>query len=282
MIQRQQQTTSNRSDALNVHVVMVDFEIHSSQSCRNSSSHSEIHLKDLTLFQKLKKQMITNPLKPKNHTFKILIIGGSQVGKYSLACSFSKFKNLKGYAELISFVSNVISFDHVQITGHVFMDPADGVIHVLDVSQTCQSNREEFHKWNLFVLKGLVKDNALHVVVGNKNDLSNEERRMTFQEGQKLAKELNYPYVETSAWSPNSFHVFEMMLQKIYTRQNERTNPWLRSTFVINESNGRIMKVRESKQHEQLMTQPFKYQKKMIIVLFVIKVVTVISVFMVL
>ena len=153
---------------------------------------------------------------------------------------------------------------------------------MLDVSQTCQSNREEFHKWNLFVLKGLVKDNALHVVVGNKNDLSNEERRMTFQEGQKLAKELNYPYVETSAWSPNSFHVFEMMLQKIYTRQNERTNPWLRSTFVINESNGRIMKVRESKQHEQLMTQPFKYQKEMIIVLFVIKVVTVISVFMVL
>lgn len=131
-------------------------------------------------------------------------------------------------------------------------------------------------------MKGLVKDNALHVVVGNKNDLSNEERRMTFQEGQKLAKELNYPYVETSAWSPNSFHVFEMMLQKIYTRQNERTNPWLRSTFVINESNGRIMKVRESKQHEQLMTQPFKYQKEMIIVLFVIKVVTVISVFMVL
>lgn len=57
-----------------------------------------------------------------NFELQVLIIGGSQVGKYSLACSFSKFKNLKGYAELISFVSNVISFDHVQITGHVFMD----------------------------------------------------------------------------------------------------------------------------------------------------------------
>ena len=54
-------------------------------------------------------------------------------------------------------------------------------------------------------------ENMETVIIGNKNDLPDEEREVTTLEGEELAAELSIPFLETSALTGNNVEV--IMLQ---------------------------------------------------------------------
>ncbi|KAG2392402.1 hypothetical protein C9374_012654 [Naegleria lovaniensis] len=225
-------------------------------------------------------------LKQRTQTFDIIIVGGSNVGKHSLATAFQHFQF---QSKLFQIFFNSIQFDECTIKGRVFTDvstmgqrfgalnwrkkhPADGVLYVLDVSKTVEENLDEFRKWNSFVLQqGLVKSKCLNVVVGNKNDLSCEERKMTYHEGLELSKRIGIPfYVETNVYRDN-FNLFEMMLQNIYIQENEMNQ--MRSDFVIDESDGMIMKTEKCARPYTISINQFPYQKAWIIAVLVVLII---------
>ena len=62
----------------------------------------------------------------------------------------------------------------------------------------------KFHKLShLYFLQKIISQygeaNALMILVGNKCDVSANRRRVSYEEGAALAKELNIPFFETSA-----------------------------------------------------------------------------------
>ena len=46
------------------------------------------------------------------------------------------------------------------------------------------------------------------VIIGNKNDLPDDDRQVSTLEGEELAAELNIPFLETSALTGNNVEVF--------------------------------------------------------------------------
>lgn len=63
-------------------------------------------------------------------------------------------------------------------------------------------------------------DNIPIVLVGNKCDLE-EDREVTFDEGLSLSKELNCPFIETSAKSGyNVYMAFELLVKEIKKYRN--------------------------------------------------------------
>ena len=102
---------------------------------------------------------------------------------------------------------------------------ADGIIMVYDV--THRECFEHVRDWLKEVNK-YANEGTCMLLVGNKNDL--EDRAVTKEEGEELAKELGMPFLETSAkTADNVERAFERMTEQLVDMK-------LRSTDTRDES----------------------------------------------
>ena len=90
-----------------------------------------------------------------------------------------------------------------------------GCFIVYDI--TNQSSFDNVEKWYEHVQKEAGKDISI-ILVGNKSDLENE-RKVSKEKGEDLAKNLNCPFFETSAFSGiNISQIFQELGNNIFER----------------------------------------------------------------
>jgi Ras-related protein Rab-1A len=84
------------------------------------------------------------------------------------------------------------------------------------------SDRESFvnvSKWHEDVLESLSVEEAYFVLIGNKADLPESERKITFEEGKELADSKNMIFIETSArTSANIQELFSRVAEEFIIR----------------------------------------------------------------
>lgn len=147
------------------------------------------------------------------YCFKILIIGDAAVGKSSLLTRFSENTFVHAYQSTIGidFNTRMIRVDRAickleiwdtagqerfsTITANYYRG-AQGALLVFDVSR--RDSFEHVQSW-LDRAMQLGGEDVEPVLVGNKVDLSDEERQVSTAEGEAMAQLMNIPYVETSA-----------------------------------------------------------------------------------
>ena len=149
------------------------------------------------------------------YSFKVLLIGESNVGKTSLMTRFSEnLFTANTHATIgIDYNSRMIKIDRAvvkleiwdtagqekfgNITANYYRG-AQGALLVYDVGS--RSSFDLVKSW-YEKAKMLGGENLVAVLVGNKCDLLPEQRQVSQQEGQDLARSLGIPFIETSAKS---------------------------------------------------------------------------------
>ena len=167
------------------------------------------------------------------YTFKIILIGDISVGKTSLLTKFIDNTFIDNYNTTIvsEFKSKIIRFDenlninlniwdtcggerYKSITRQYFRN-ADGIILVYDIG-----NRESFDnikKWVKDIEDNCNKD-YVFFLIGNKCDLNDNQRKISYEEGEKISKELNLFFMEVSAKNGQNINLlFEYMTEYLIT-----------------------------------------------------------------
>ena len=147
-----------------------------------------------------------------NHTFKILTIGESGVGKTCVLRRFVENKFLKNHLATIGidFKTRVINLNGLTIKLKVwdtagqerfrnitnqYYKGADGILLVYDV--TDEESYNKIRDWMEQITSNTDNEDIGLVLLGNKCDM--ESRVVTEEMGKEMAKELNVDYYETSA-----------------------------------------------------------------------------------
>jgi small GTP-binding protein len=146
------------------------------------------------------------------YRFKVIVCGDPMVGKTSTVLRFTNkaFKatylptigvtisekallcQRKRYEYIIWDIAGQAKF---QMMRRHFYQGADGILIVFDLARA--ETLESIAKWYQDVKTHLKKE-IPGIIIGNKSDLE-EKRKVTKEEGIKLAKQLSLDYVETSA-----------------------------------------------------------------------------------
>jgi Ras-related protein Rab-1A len=149
-----------------------------------------------------------------DYNFKIIIIGDASVGKSALLTRFSENMYLDSYTSTIGidFNSRMIRVDRAickleiwdtagqerfsTITANYYRG-AQGALLVYDVG--LRDSFEHIQRW-YDRAKQLGGEDLEVIIIGNKSDLSDDERQVSIMDGEQLAQQLgNVPFVETSA-----------------------------------------------------------------------------------
>ena len=143
--------------------------------------------------------------------FKTFIIGDKAVGKTSLLFNFAPEASISNFVsssgmdfklKTIFVQGNKRPFKHqiwdtayAELAISTYYKDAKGFILVYDIT-----NENSFHNIpNWFQqIKTCCMDKAQFVLVGNKSDLENNDRQISYQDGQKLADSLGMEFFETS------------------------------------------------------------------------------------
>ena len=153
-------------------------------------------------------------IEPK-YTFKILTIGESNVGKTCVLRRFVENKFLKTHLATIGidFKTKNITVDDKEIKLKIwdtagqerfrnitnqYYKGADGIILIFDI--TDQNSFDKIQDWINQINSNTQTDEIGLILIGNKKDLDNN-RIISFKEGDALGKELGIKYFETSALS---------------------------------------------------------------------------------
>lgn len=144
--------------------------------------------------------------------FKIIIVGDPMVGKTSIILRFTDRAFKKIYISTIgvnitekkmTYRDNKIEFILWDIAGQSkfqmmrkhFYKGANAQILVFDL--TAPKTFKNISKWNLDI-KRYIEHDIPGILLGNKKDLE-DQRKVTKEEGLKLAQEIGFEYIETSA-----------------------------------------------------------------------------------
>ena len=148
-----------------------------------------------------------------NYIIKLLTLGDTEVGKTSIVLRYSddKFHQNKISTIGVDFKVKMITKGNEKIKISIYdtagqerfknivkhyYKGANGILLIYDIS-----NRNTFEKLQFWLDDLKVNadiDNLFIYLVGNKNDKV-EEREVSFEEGNKFAKEKNLPFIEVSA-----------------------------------------------------------------------------------
>ena len=182
-----------------------------------------------------------------DNTIKLLLIGDSSVGKTNFVFRFvdNRFQTVHLTTIGFDFKSKIVTLPnskktlklqiwdtagqerYMSLNQNLFLK-VHGVILMYDIS-----NRESFDhltKW-LDLIKDAINDIPI-VLVGNKID-KEEERLVSYNEGEQLAKELNISFFESSGKeNKNVKEPFYSLCEEIINKmKNERTST---NNFSIN------------------------------------------------
>ena len=150
----------------------------------------------------------------KEYKLKIIVCGDPAVGKTSTVLRFTDRAFKRTYIptigvniteKIIRSKNNEFTFIIWDIAGQTkfqrmrkhFYTGADGKLLIFDLTR--RKTFDSIKEWFLDIKKNLIGKKDLHgFIIGNKCDLE-ENREVSFEEAQKLAKDLNLRYIETSA-----------------------------------------------------------------------------------
>ena len=147
-----------------------------------------------------------------DHIFKILIIGDSSVGKSNLLLRFSdnifhetflptigvdfKIKNLTvGNNKVKLNIWDTAGQERFKTITATYYKGSHGIVLVYDI--TDRNSFTNISTW-LSEIKKQAGPNVVRYLVGNKCDLE-EERKVSFKEGQEFADSIGISFMETSA-----------------------------------------------------------------------------------
>ena len=176
---------------------------------------------------------------------KLITLGNSTVGKSSFMIKYIdnsftfnytttlgvdfkqkkiKLKNGKDVRLRIFDTAGQERFKSVSLS---FIKKADGVILIYDISDL--DSFEAVDNW-IKSIKEIGKEKLPIVLVGNKCDLSDDERKISLKEGQDKANEFQIPFYETSCKDGiNIKEVFEKLVDDIIEKGNKN----IRGEFKI-------------------------------------------------
>lgn len=169
-----------------------------------------------------------------DYSLKILTIGESAVGKTNLLLRFTDNKFLKTHLTTIGidYKSKVIktSSNHTvklkiwdtagqerfkNITQQYYKG-ANGILLVYDITE--RNSFDKVKEWMKQIQENTSKDKIGVLLVGNKCDL--EERQVTYEEGEAIAKEFGILFYETSAYKDiNVTETFETLTNEIISKK---------------------------------------------------------------
>ena len=184
--------------------------------------------------------------------YKIMVLGESKVGKTSLIKRYTKDQFGGVYLTTVGmdFQDKIIEIEDKKVRLQIwdtagqerfrnvtksYFQSSQGLVLVYDIT-----DRESFEKLNFWVdnIKNNAPENAKFILVGNKCDLANE-RKVSYEEGENYAKNLNIKFFEASARDgTNVNELFFYLANEIYQDNKLKGNN--------NSNNGVILRLAPS------------------------------------
>ena len=177
----------------------------------------------------------------------IILLGSSSVGKSNMMNQFltGKFGEVYFATIGINCLNKLFIFDGKKVKINYYdtagqerynslnltlLRKADGVILVYDIT-----SQESFRKIDFWIqeLHNKNKDSKVLMLVGNKTDLDNE-RKVSFQQGEKKANEIGCPFMETSAKTNHNIkECFEKASRILYLKKSEEDDDDQNNVFSL-------------------------------------------------
>ena len=177
----------------------------------------------------------------------IILLGSSSVGKSNMMNQFLRGQFEEVYLatiginclnKLFIFDGKKVKINYYDTAGQerynslnlTFLRKADGVILVYDIT-----SQESFRKIDFWIqeLHNKNKDSKVLMLVGNKTDLDNE-REVSFQQGEKKANEIGCPFMETSAKTNHNIkECFEKASRILYLKKSEEDDDDQNNVFSL-------------------------------------------------
>ena len=175
-----------------------------------------------------------------NNDIKIVTLGNTSVGKSSfiikyidnrftynytatLGLDFKQKKiKLKDGKDVRLRIFDTAGQERFRSVSVSFIKKADGIILIYDIS-----NRETFNSIGEWIknIREIGKELLPVVLVGNKCDLPEEERKVTSIEGEEKADQFKIPFFETSCKDGiNIKEAFDKIVEEITTKSNWSPN----------------------------------------------------------
>ena len=177
---------------------------------------------------------------------KIITLGNSHVGKSSLIVKYvddkfsidylttagfdlkSKHITLKDGTEAKAMLFDTAGQERFRSLAENYIKKSNGILLVYDISD--DQSFQDIEDW-MKSIKDLVGDKLPIILIGNKSDLD-EDRKVSFEEGEKKAKEYGIPFYETSCKTGNNVNkcfieLAELVHEKVGKRLEKKSNQQL-------------------------------------------------------
>ena len=168
---------------------------------------------------------------------KVILLGNTTVGKTSLIIKYIKNEFSFNYLQTLGLdfkqkifkmkngkdirlrIFDTAGQERFKSVSFSFIKKANGIILLYDIG-----NKNSFEAVDSWMES--IKDNADKkipiILVGNKCDINDEKRKVTFEEGEKKGKEFQIPFFETSCKDGiNVKEVFERIVNDIILKKNQ-------------------------------------------------------------
>ena len=168
---------------------------------------------------------------------KVILLGNTTVGKTSLIIKYIKNEFSFNYLQTLGLdfkqkifkmkngkdirlrIFDTAGQERFKSVSFSFIKKANGIILLYDIG-----NKNSFEALDSWMES--IKDNADKkipiILVGNKCDINDEKRKVTFEEGEKKGKEFQIPFFETSCKDGiNVKEVFERIVNDIIFKKNQ-------------------------------------------------------------
>ena len=177
----------------------------------------------------------------------IILLGASNVGKSNMMNQFLRGQfeeaclatiGINILNKLFVFDGKKVNINYYDTAGQerynslnlTFLRKADGVILVYDIT-----SQESFRKIDFWIqeLHNKSRESKVLMLVGNKTDLDNE-REVSFQQGEKKANEIGCPFMETSAKTNHNIkECFEKASRILYLKKSEEDDDDQNNVFSL-------------------------------------------------
>jgi len=178
------------------------------------------------------KQNSSNNNNKIDYTFKILFLGSMGVGKTSIIYRYinDTIKNELKSTIGIDYKTKVVEYKTKKIKLKIYdtsgqerfrtltqnyYHGSDGIIIVFDLKR--RETFDDITYWMEEINKNTDKDKIGLILVGNKNDGDEKERKISKEEGVNISNIYNFKYIETSALTnENIKECFYLIIQSIF------------------------------------------------------------------